>query len=903
MTRSDSDQRQLLHGGRTTTPSDNGKTNMNGVKPVLNQSMQFAGGETVDRQKSSPRARQHTSRHWCSSTVTALAILMAALDVSLCFALQDQPDREVLPKLEDMQLPTAEELIQADLKNREFDWIVLKSDGTVIVANPVFPRPDTLKRREEERKILEATRPANANEREQRSKRLNELKSLIITLPGDLVTEYTIPVNQIDQVILFEDLMLQRVDQLLEEGRIRQAYDLLLSVEQEMPGWESSAPRFEQLLLTESEVKAKAGDIYAALALLDELAARNIDNPELQPRFGQIVSPMIQAAFDQSDYGKARFLIGRIERHFPQHPIAQQWRKQIADLATAKLNEAVEFSRQKKHAEAAELARAAEAIWPLTGNARVAYSQLIARHQILRVAVDAFGNQPIVFPALLDADTRHEELVQVPLFEATSVDELTYFRSSFFEKWDPADLGREVVMTLRSTRPHWQSQPVLTANQIADTLSQRLDPQGPLFDPRLASFVSEFSVRSPTELKLSFSRVPLSIESLLRFPVTMYSSTSSDTQPTDKDWTLLSTRFALSSSGSNERRYLRSVPEPDGLDNSQYHVAEIVEQKYTDRHQMMQALLRGEVDFLPNVLPWEIDAFRAANSLVAVRKAIPVTHVITLNPMSQNIPNAQLRRALSMAIDRPSILSQIILKDPKSRHGRVTSSAWRKDSYATNPLEKAPPYDIRLAYALKFAAESQLKIAEMQVLEAAAKQKAKDAKEEFDAETFRANVKLDYIRLPALKMVVEPTEDALAAAERILVYWKKIGLEVQLIRGDETGEPLGDQEWDLMYRRVRMEEPLLDLWPLVTNDPSFDVRRLDPFPDWMRQELINLDYAGSFVEAQNRLFTIHRHIAAQAFVIPLWEVDEYMVFQKSITGFPDNPISTYQNVERWTVRP
>ena len=365
---------------------------------------------------------------------------MAALDVSLCFALQDQPDREVLPKLEDMQLPTAEELIQADLKNREFDWIVLKSDGTVIVANPVFPRPDTLKRREEERKILEATRPANANEREQRSKRLNELKSLIITLPGDLVTEYTIPVNQIDQVILFEDLMLQRVDQLLEEGRIRQAYDLLLSVEQEMPGWESSAPRFEQLLLTESEVKAKAGDIYAALALLDELAARNIDNPELQPRFGQIVSPMIQAAFDQSDYGKARFLIGRIERHFPQHPIAQQWRKQIADLATAKLNEAVEFSRQKKHAEAAELARAAEAIWPLTGNARVAYSQLIARHQILRVAVDAFGNQPIVFPALLDADTRHEELVQVPLFEATSVDELTYFRSSFFEKWDPADL-------------------------------------------------------------------------------------------------------------------------------------------------------------------------------------------------------------------------------------------------------------------------------------------------------------------------------------------------------------------------------------------------------------------------------------------------------------------------------
>jgi hypothetical protein len=136
-----------------------------------------------------------------------------------------------------------------------------------------------------------------------------------------------------------------------------------------------------------------------------------------------------------------------------------------------------------------------------------------------------------------------------------------------------------------------------------------------------------------------------------------------------------------------------------------------------------------------------------------------------------------------------------------------------------------------------------------------------------------------------------------------MVYWKKIGFEIDLIRGDQPGAPLADKDWDLCYQRVRMEEPLLELWPLLANDTSFDMNRLGMFPDWMRQELINLDYASSFLDAQTRLATIHKHIAAEAFLIPLWEVDDFAVWRKSIVGTPDEPMSTYQNVERWIVRP
>jgi hypothetical protein len=96
---------------------------------------------------------------------------------------------------------------------------------------------------------------------------------------------------------------------------------------------------------------------------------------------------------------------------------------------------------------------------------------------------------------------------------------------------------------------------------------------------------------------------------------------------------------------------------------------------------------------------------------------------------------------------------------------------------------------------------------------------------------------------------------------------------------------------------------LLEIWPLLSNSDSLDMSRLALFPDWMRQELVGLDYASSFLDAQQRLFTLHNHIAEEAFLIPLWEVDQFAAVRKSVVGVVPRPMSTYQNVERWIIRP
>jgi ABC-type transport system substrate-binding protein len=461
------------------------------------------------------------------------------------------------------------------------------------------------------------------------------------------------------------------------------------------------------------------------------------------------------------------------------------------------------------------------------------------------------------------------------------------------------------VFTLRETKPSWQTQPLLTANQVAESIAQRIDIAHPLYSSRLASFVSEISVRSPSQLRIRFSRVPLSIESLLRFPATRSVPPGGDqaaAASASGTTAVIATRFQQKTAAGNAASWLRGVPEPDGLDAGKYHVAEIQEQRFDDRNRMIQAFNRGDIDYIPKLLPWEVDAFLASDFQVK-KYALPMTHVLIFNPRSERITNAQTRRALSFAINREGILRSTILRDESMKHGRPTSAAWHLRSYATEPREPAPRFNLRLAYALRFAAEQQLRIAELMKLTEAAKEKARVDKINFDPEQFRRKTKVDYVKLPRLRFVVEPGEVPKAAAERLLSYWTRIGFEIDVIQGDQPGKPLSDSDWDFCYRQVRMEEPLLELWPVLANDTTFDMSRLGLYPDWMRQELVGLDYASSFLDAQEKLFTIHRHIAAQAFLIPLWEVDEYAVLRKNVSGIPAQLMSVYHNAERWMIKP
>ena len=62
-------------------------------------------------------------------------------------------------------------------------------------------------------------------------------------------------------------------------------------------------------------------------------------------------------------------------------------------------------------------------------------------------------------PVATLADDRQRKLTQFDLFEVDRIDDTTHYRSRLIEQWEPTDLGRRALFTLKATRSHWESRP------------------------------------------------------------------------------------------------------------------------------------------------------------------------------------------------------------------------------------------------------------------------------------------------------------------------------------------------------------------------------------------------------------------------------------------------------------
>ena len=81
------------------------------------------------------------------------------------------------------------------------------------------------------------------------------------------------------------------------------------------------------------------------------------------------------------------------------------------------------------------------------------------------------------------------------------------------------------------------------------------------------------------------------------------------------------------------------------------------------------------------------------------------------------------------------------------------------------------------------------------------------------------------------------------------------------------------------------------------------VESLSHLPDWLSHLLIELDNAGDWDTANRILQRLHYQLWAEVQLIPLWEINDFMVIRKNINGLSTRPLHPYQNIERWIVEP
>ncbi len=759
-----------------------------------------------------------------------------------------------LPKFDEMEVPEAAALINGPLR----DWVVLVSDR-VLVVESLAPRPDTIgKQQAAHAAKLKQRGGLKGDDLDKYEEELLELNFLYVTVPeGKDAPEYRIPLTQIRQVIHHEDLMMQRMEMLAQEGNIDVALEFLNWMLENVPDWPGLVDKRGGLLMADAKIRMDAGRLEDALVPLEELYSLKKDFPGASDQIGNVLQTLALDAAEQEDYPQAHHHLERLRSLYPENTQVATISNGLEQRCLDRLTRAEEAFKSGKFEEAPALAEQAAVMWPKLKNLKSRHKPLVERYQRLHVGVVRLTGEDSSYPIPVDAELREENLHRIPLFSLDRMQSGTaQYRTRFFNEWEPMDLGRRMRFELKQNRQPWESQPLLDAPTVVQMLLDRTNPENSEFDERLAGLIRSIEVQTPTEFTITFDRVPARIEAVFTgiYPPASLSEAEGGTG-------------FKNIPGEDRSSFRRARSEPAGL--QLYHTAEIVEHKYPSHDRIVQALLRGEISMAPDLPDWHVRRLQADESVVndffILPYAVPTTHLILFHPDGPAGKSRELRRALAYSLDREKLLRDSILRDSASAHGRLIESPFPRESYGNSLLARPLQTDLSAALAMTVAATR--------------------------------NLDPQGKQLPTLRMVAPPAVTERAAAQSMIRSWKRIGINVELVPDEEGPQA----KYDLIYRVGILPEPVVDWWPIVTLNPRANLVDLLQKPDWLRQQLMELDRTADWSRVVSQSQELHRRLSVEAAYLPLFEVDNYVVIRKNVRGFPPKPVHCYDSVDRWTL--
>ena len=764
-----------------------------------------------------------------------------------------------LPKFVEMVVPSAVELLRA----RPVDWVVLLT-GDVLVVEPVPLRPNTLKTMQQKYDEWRKEKPLGMSIDDYRA-RMHELGRLQLTLvDGGEEPDYLLDLRYIDRIVYFEDLILKRAAALMDEGRLPSAYELLTFVDRRHRGWPEFDTHYRRFVFLEAERLGRLGHDEAALVQFERLYGLDPKYPQLSESWGATIHRLIESSVVKDDFRRARHFLARLERREPEHGVVKKWREELAAQARQVMTAARSATTEGRPRDAVALADRAARIWPESGGLRDVHREFTARYQVVHAGVVRLPGTPTAYPFDGIDDERRRRLCEIPLFEPDrlSEDGVVRYRSAFIESWEPRDLGRELQFQLRPRRGSWESRPVLTAGMIVDGIAARAAAGAQSGDDRWAANLRAIAAESPWEWRLSLNQIPLRVEGWLRVPIPLPPEAAAwNTDVNPAAWSNPhEQRFRFAEQTDDVVTFLRTRPEADNV--ASRHVAEIREHRFADWDRLLQGLNRGEIDFTP-VAEWrDLPALQQDNRFFVQPYALPRTHVVLVNPHSRVALNGPLRRALLHALPREDLLRQHVLEHGPDAFGRTVNSPFATNTYAYDSRLSSPEHSASMAASL-----------------------AATAKKDLGGE------------LPVLKLRAPPDAVVARVLPHMIEHWKRAGITVSVLPDDSPR----DEPWDLLYVTVRLTEPYVDLWTLLAAAGPVDWQTLQIFPHWLREQLLQLERTVDWSHATRLLRRIQAEFLVEARWLPLWEVDEYLVARKRITGLPERPMHAYDGVERWTV--
>ncbi len=230
---------------------------------------------------------------------------------------------------QDLSTPTPQPIGAAEmLRSEPFDRLTL-IDNTVLIVEPVSPRPlpviDTKKERERRSgapanstaapiEIGAESQEGGGGSQGQGAGGARGPSRLHLLEGGrNEVRDFTVKRSSLKKVEYFEDMLIAEADRLTQAREFSRAFECCLRVRMRNPSWVGLDACVNRILFSEGRRALINGDDERGLRILRELLARNRDFPNLLDEIGQAYGKRIERAVRMNLFLQGRRVLHELE--------------------------------------------------------------------------------------------------------------------------------------------------------------------------------------------------------------------------------------------------------------------------------------------------------------------------------------------------------------------------------------------------------------------------------------------------------------------------------------------------------------------------------------------------------------------------------------------------------------
>lgn len=702
--------------------------------------------------------------------------------------------------------------------------------------------------------------------------------SLRVRLLSDPANERSIRWANIERVDLFEEMVLAEARRLTREREFDEAFRHFLFLQDQYPDVAGLERSVQDFLFVNAGYYVTQRRYAEALSTLEELFIRNREYASSSGRgvtsaLSTVIGTLLQQQIASGDYSLARTSLRRYQRRYSsvRLPALDDARRRLEELAGRKRDQVRQLLDEGKWQEAEQAVREMLRIWPeVEGGIQVA-REALRRYSIVPVAVTQRAQSLDVGSTTDWASRRAGRLVSRQLVELQGPGPEGGRYVSPLGEIERSDDYLQLAFQIASSQNSSSPPKMVNGYDLSERLLELADVRGPHYVEGWAEILESVRVTGATRVEANLRRPHVVPEGLLQVPL----FTAEQPPP----WASSLVSYQLAEQGERILRFTRQDENP-----TEGHAApaEIQEVYFEDFAEALAALRRGDVLLIDRMFPADaarLDRDESNQTVLVGRYALPTLHMLIPNIENPFLNTPTFRRAILHAIPRTTILDRLL--DGNSVAGcRVITGPFPAGRNPDDPI--AYGYDDRLA-------ERPFDPGVARLLFQMAQNQLRQMAEKNEQEP------------PEFKpLILAHPEDAIARFACTVIAGQLQSLEIpcelkQLPAGQVR--PTDDQ-WDLLYSAVMVQEPMLDAQRLLARDGLVGSNNA-----YVGLALRRLRQARSWREVRDRLLELHQIVYSEVTVIPLWQLTEHYAYRNNVDGVGDRAVSLYQDVDLWRVEP